>query len=73
MNALTRTTMPAPLKEYLRDPRVADQLSELRRLSPWRFVASALGNYLAIALAIGGVTLLASTTAGLSWPTTAAT
>ena len=72
MNALTRTALPAPLKNYLRTPEIAERLRELRRMSPWRFVAAALGNYLAIALAIGGVTFVASMTVDTAWPTTVA-
>ena len=72
MNALTRTSMPGPIRDYLRTAEVADRLRELRKLSPWRFTAAALGNYLAIAAAITGVVLLADAMAGSGWATIAA-
>ncbi len=72
MNALTRTTMPGKIRDYLRRADVAEQLKDLRKLSPWRFSADVLGNYLAIAAVIAGVALLADGVTGMSWVTTAA-
>lgn len=58
MSAPARIAIPAPLKEFLRQPDVAEQLSKLRRLSPWRFVGAVAGNYLAIGGTIALTTAL---------------
>lgn len=57
------------LRNYLRQPHVAGQLQELRRLKPWRFVLAVAGNYLAIGVVIAVATAATSAfnTMGLAW------
>jgi len=72
MNPTNRTTMPVPLRNYLREASVAEKLRDLRKLSAWRFGWAVACNYLVIAAVVVAVTAVIPELFTLSWPATIA-
>lgn len=64
MNAQRRSSIPLPLRDFLRQESVAKQLGELREISHWRFAAAVALNYGLIAIAISAVLATASASRG---------
>ena len=60
MNAVTRSTVPHPLRDFLRKPDVAMQLRSLRQHSIGHFIAGVVLDYALIIAAIGAVLTTAS-------------